>query len=215
MEATAARYQASDAQTPSRTGTRRPRRISWEAFEKKYLIREDAYKYEWVDGMVEKTKRAMDFKQFIIYANLNACLESIREKGKNPDGIFIQEGDIFFAANHRRPDIAWFTNEQIARTAHGENQVPRFVIEVISNKDQMNLVHKKMQDYRAANVETVWHVVPHIEEVHVYGGVQLKRMTVCKGDDICSADSVIEGFEISALAVFHKASPPSSPANAE
>lgn len=30
--------------------------VSWEAFQHKYLTREDAYKYEWVDGQVEKTK---------------------------------------------------------------------------------------------------------------------------------------------------------------
>jgi thioredoxin reductase len=33
------------------------KKISWETFEKKYLTREDKYKYEWVNGIVEKTER--------------------------------------------------------------------------------------------------------------------------------------------------------------
>lgn len=106
MEATAIQGRAPETQTSSRSRAKSPRRISWEAFEKKYLAREDAYKYEWVDGMVEKAKRAMDIKQFIIYAKLNARLESLRKKGTTQNGIFIQEGDIFFEGNYRRPDSA-------------------------------------------------------------------------------------------------------------
>ena len=34
-----------------------PKRITWADFEKKYLSREDAFKYEWVNGIVEKTPR--------------------------------------------------------------------------------------------------------------------------------------------------------------
>lgn len=31
--------------------------ISWADFQKKYLSREDNYKYEWLNGIVEKTNR--------------------------------------------------------------------------------------------------------------------------------------------------------------
>ena len=34
-----------------------PKKITWTDFEKKYLSREDAFKYEWVNGIVEKTPR--------------------------------------------------------------------------------------------------------------------------------------------------------------
>jgi len=179
------------------------KRITWEEFQRKYLSREDSYKYEWVDGMVEKTKRTMDYKQFNIFVNLVRYFDTLTK-----DGIFIQEGDVFFLANHRRPDIAWFSDVQIAKTAYGENQVPRFVVEVISNKDQMNLVHKKMQDYRTAGVEVVWHVFPLIEEVHVYTGKGLRKMTVCQKADLCSAASVIDGFEISVNDIFKKPAKP-------
>ena len=31
-----------------------PKTVSWEAFQRKYLSREDAFKFEWVDGQVVK-----------------------------------------------------------------------------------------------------------------------------------------------------------------
>ncbi|MBX2929979.1 MAG: Uma2 family endonuclease [Saprospiraceae bacterium] len=189
------------------TDAKSPKRISWEEFQKKYLTREDSFKYEWVDGTVEKTKRAMDFKQFNIARNLMNLFNRLLT-AKKTNGLLIPEGDIFFQQNHRRLDISWLSDEQIDKTAYQENQVPRFVIEIISSKDQMNLVHKKMQDYRLAGVEVVWHIFPLIEEIHVYGGAHLKQMTVCKGEDICSATPVIQGFELAANDVFQKPEKP-------
>lgn len=58
----------------------------------------------------------------------------------------------------------------------------------------MNLVHQKMEDYYAAKVEVVWHILPNIGQIHVYNG---RKMEVKKGEEICSAASVIDGFEIS------------------
>ena len=49
---------------------RQPKPVSWETFEKKYLSREDSWKYEWVNGIVEKTKRFMYQEQFYILHNL-------------------------------------------------------------------------------------------------------------------------------------------------
>lgn len=43
------------------------KKISWEDFERKYLNKEDRYKYEWVDGGVVKTLRAMNQSQQCIF----------------------------------------------------------------------------------------------------------------------------------------------------
>ncbi|MCC6724255.1 MAG: Uma2 family endonuclease [Saprospiraceae bacterium] len=207
MVAIAAQHKSVNPAAPSIQEKKEPKRISWEEFQRKYLSREDSYKYEWVDGEVEKTKRTMDYNQFNIVRNLVNLFNKLLALGKT-SGMLMPEGDIFFLGNHRRPDISWLSEEQIDRTAYHENQVPRFVVEVISNKDQMNLVHKKMQDYRAAGVEVVWHVFPQIEEVHVYSGKGLKKMTVCQQADLCSAATVIDGFEISVNDIFKKPAKP-------
>ncbi|MBK9016016.1 MAG: Uma2 family endonuclease [Saprospiraceae bacterium] len=110
--------------------------------------------------------------------------------------------DTFFLENHRRPDIAWFTDEQIALAKHGVKPMPLFVIEVISTKDQMNLVEDKMENYRAAGVKVVWQIFPKFEKVHVYAGENLDSMTVCKGDRLCSAAPALPDFVMAAKDVF-------------
>jgi Uma2 family endonuclease len=177
--------------------------ISWEAFQKKYLIREDSYKYEWLNGTVEKTKRYMDYTQLFIVKNLVAFFRQLLNDNK-ADGELLSEGDIFFLENHRRPDIFYMTDKQLAYTAHGQNQVPPFVIEIVSNRDQINKVTHKMQNYRDAGVQVVWHLFPNYEEVHVYSGKNLTSMLVCKAADICSAKPVLPHFEISVNDIFKK-----------
>jgi Uma2 family endonuclease len=173
--------------------------ISWPEFQKKYLDREDGYKYEWVNKEVVKSKH-MDHTQSFILRNLMRLFRSLVNK-RGLTGEMQSETDIFFGGNHRRPDICYLTDEQIDRTAYGENQVPQFVIEIISTKDQMNLVHEKMENYREANVKIVWHIFPLIKQVHVYSGNELENMKVCKGEDICSATSVIPDYELTVNAV--------------
>jgi Uma2 family endonuclease len=79
--------------------------------------------------------------------------------------------------------------------------VPKFILEIISTKDQINLVHKKMQNYRDASVDIVWHIFPLLNEIHVYKGY---NMTVCRGEMMCSAEPVIPYFTISVNDVFRK-----------
>lgn len=174
--------------------------ISWAEFEKKYLPLEDGYKYEWVDGQVEKTPRTMDKSQFYIQNNLVNFLYKI--KAMQPaTGQLIAEGDTFFGLNHRRPDLAYYTEAQILQGAKGKSIVPDFVIEIISRRDQMNLVHKKMQDYRKAKVKVVWHIFPALKEIHVYHG---RKMEICQSGDLCSAEPVIQGFKMAVKEVLKK-----------
>lgn len=177
----------------------KPKKVSWAAFEAKYLTREDAWKYEWVDGIVEKSKRTMHEEHFNILANLRSFFISLLTSGK-ASGLLEEGIDIFFQERvHRRPDLVYFTEAQRISMAHGNREIPEFVIEIISSNDQMNLVHKKMQHYHAANVKVVWHIFPELEEVHVYHGNQ---MTICSGEILCSAVEVIPGFELPAAAIF-------------
>ncbi|MCB0597548.1 MAG: Uma2 family endonuclease [Lewinellaceae bacterium] len=177
----------------SRGGPGGAKKISWEAFQKKYLSREDNFKYEWVNGAIEKAPRTMDKSQFYIQDNLIEHLYQLKSN-HSIEGQFIAEGDTFFAGNHRRPDMAFYTKKEIQQAADGETVVPAFVIEVISSKDQMMLVHKKMHDYREANVAVVWHIFPQLEEVHVYHGL---KMEIRLDNDLCSAEPALPGFKIS------------------
>ncbi len=178
-----------------------PKKISWKEFQKRYLNREDNFKYEWVDGCVEKTPRTMDQKQQYIYDNLSDFLTQLRYAGKAIGRLSTEVDSFFLDKIHRRPVIAYFTDEQRSLMAEGINQIPKFIVEVISSKDQINLVHEKMQNYRDANVEIVWHIFPLLNEIHIYKGL---TMTICKDDMPCSAEPVIPHFNISVNSIFKK-----------
>lgn len=174
--------------------------VSWAEFRAKYLVREDGYKYEWLQGAVEKTRRTMDQTQFYILQNLMRFFRNLYLQ-TDVQGELISEGDMFFQGNHRRPDIAFLTARQIAAAATGENQVPEFIVEIISGNDQINRVHSKMRDYENAGVKVVWHIFPELQIVHVYGGDHLDTMTVCRGDDLCSAAPVLPAFTLAVNAI--------------
>ena len=69
--------------------------ISWVAFQRKYLTREDQYKYEWVNGTVVKTIRGMDKSQLYIQFNLQNFFDQLKIE-KNLEGTLIAEPDLFF-----------------------------------------------------------------------------------------------------------------------
>lgn len=175
----------------------KPIKISWEQFEKRFLTREDQFKYEWVNGLVVKTPRTMNQQQQFIWLNLKLFLEMLRASN-SALGELIPEVDTFFGASHRRPDIAYFSPEQIGLLRQG-NQVPQFVVEIISGKDQLNAAHEKMEDYRNADIPVVWHVFPKLHTIHIYRG---KDMRICTKGDNCSAEPVIPGFVLPVEQVF-------------
>lgn len=152
-------------------------------------------------GAVIKTKRTRDYKQIFIFGTLDDFFQKLKHQGK-VSGKLITEVDTFFLKNHRRPDIAWFSDEQISMAKDGTAPVPKFVVEIISTKDQMNLVEDKMEDYRLAGVQVVWQVFPQFEKIHVYGGTHLNQMTVCRGEELCAAAPALPEFMMAAGEVF-------------
>jgi Uma2 family endonuclease len=178
--------------------------ITWDAFQRIYLRKEDGYKYEWVESKVVKSKRTMDRTQLYMLENLLDFFDLLKFK-KLVSGRLISEPDLFFQNNHRRPDVAWLTTEQIYKLSDPNTyEVPAFLIEVISSSDQINRVKKKLISYSDAGVQVVWHIFPEHQQIDVYSGKNLQKMKVCVGDDICSAAPALPYFEIKASDVFKK-----------
>jgi Uma2 family endonuclease len=182
-----------------------PRRITWPEFEKKYLHREDGYKYEWVNGSVEKVSYAMNPTQLYLQRNLQDLFVRLKIEGKVV-GQLLAEPDLFFAPDiHRRPDFAWLTDAQIDHLAEpGVIEIPAFVIEIISTHDAALKLVDKMRHYREAGVQVVWQVYPQPQEIHVYSGQRLRSMTVCTDESNCSAAPAVAGFDFPAAEVFRK-----------
>lgn len=192
-------------QNEARKPAPKPRRISWETFEKKYLGREDGNTYEWSNGLVETSPNSMGPNQLYIQFNLQELFMRLKFAGQI-SGQLLAEPELFFTPEtYRRPDFAWLTQTQTGRlTEKGAIEIPAFVIEVISNNDAAQKVAEKMQLYRITGVQVVWLLFPNQEEVHVYAGQNLEQMTVCYGDKICSAAPALPAFDVPAIEIFQQ-----------
>ncbi len=151
----------------------------------------DGFKYEWFDDkLVQFT--GMKKKQYYLYEVLNVLFF---EKGYHQLGTFMAEPDVMLTARQlRRPDIAFFTKEQVQRGRQGEDVIPAFVIEIISETDQAYAIEAKLIEYFKAGVAVVWHILPEQEVVYVYTSRQ--QVTICLNQDVCSAAPVLPDYTI-------------------
>lgn len=97
-------------------------------------------------------------------------------------------------------DVAYLSVEQIAQTKLGIDVIPEFVIEILSESDNINKVEEKVVEYFKAGaggvpLKVVWNI--YFEQKVVYVYTSRKSVKICTDNDICSASQVLEGFEIS------------------
>ena len=151
----------------------------------------DGFKYEWFDGTVVQFT-GMKKKQYYLYAILNKLFV---EEGYHQTGTLMAEPDVMLTAKQmRRPDIAYFTDEQVQRGRQGEDVIPAFVIEIISETDQAYAIEAKLIEYFKAGVAVVWKIMPEQELVYVY--TSRRHVTLCMDQDVCSAAPVLPEFTI-------------------
>ena len=181
------------------TKTKRVRHLTLNQFWEKYSNREDGYKYEFNNGIVEKTPRRMKIKELHISKNIKRAFTQT-ETYKNGGELF-EEVDIeTLPEQGRRPDMVYLSNEEIKK---GDNYaLPKFVIEVISDTDSVNRVNEKLLEYFEVGVLVVWHIFPNQQMVYVYTSVT--NVVICRGDAVCSAAPAIPDFHISAIDIFKK-----------
>lgn len=116
-------------------------------------------------------------------------------KGYWESGILVADQDVELSGiQMRRPDIAFFTNNQIEKAKEGNDEIPEFVIEVISENDNINKVEAKISEYYKAGVKVVWLILPEEKSVYVY--TSRRDVKICIENDICSAAPVLPEFEI-------------------
>lgn len=157
----------------------------------------DGFKYEWNDGELIKFV-GLKQQQWYVYKTLQNLFF---EQGYIKLGTLMAEPDVMLTGiQMRRPDIAYFTREQIKKGRENENVVPEFVIEVISGSDNFYKVEEKITEYFKAGVKVVWNIVPDEKIVQVY--TSRRDVKICIENDICSAAPVLPEFEISVAAIF-------------
>ncbi|MFN3851108.1 MAG: Uma2 family endonuclease [Spirosomataceae bacterium] len=158
---------------------------------------EDGFKYEWNDGELIKFT-GLNQKQLYIYATLNRLFA---KKGYLRNGTLVSKQDVMLSGiQMRRPDIAYFTIEQELRMNKGIDEIPEFVIEVISGSDNSYKIEDKIAEYFKAGVKVIWNIYPEHKLVYVY--TSRKDVKICTDSDICSAKPVLPEFEINVDAIF-------------
>jgi Uma2 family endonuclease len=177
------------------TNGHQPTTISLAAFQRKYLSRKDNFKYEWVNGIVEKTPRTMNRNQTLIIQRLQRLF--LTTKAHRDMSELVAELDMFLptANRTRRADFGVLTAKQVAASVNDDMSPAHFVIEIISKNDQINEVGQKLIEYFNNGVEVVWVIFPTLKKVEIYRS--LRDVTVCYDADICSAAPVLPDFQIS------------------
>ena len=163
---------------------------------------EDGFKYEWNDGELIKFV-GLNKRTIYIYANI---FNNFAEKNLLEIGTLISKFDVMLCGTPptgiqlRRPDIAFLTKEQVQLGKHGEDVIPEFVIEIISESDNYYKIEEKITEYFKAGVKIIWNIVPEHKLVYVYSS--RKTVKICSDDDICSAEPVLPDFSISVNEIF-------------
>jgi Uma2 family endonuclease len=189
---------AIDQQAEQKKTEKKPRRVSKAHFLREYADREDGYKYEWNDGMVEKTQ-SMNQQQAIIQAVIMRYF--VQTQVFKNGGLFTSETNMDTSpVQLRKPDLAIYTNEQLLLMKQGQNQIAPWVAEVISSSDNINHVNQKLDEYFQAGVQVVWHIFPDSKQVYVY--ISPEQVTICRGKTICSAAPALGDLEIAAEELF-------------
>lgn len=146
--------------------------------------------YEFVRGrIIEKT----DMKQaeYLLLKFLNRLFikTAAFERG---DELTPEMDSYVDDVRKRRPDLAYFTLEQIEETRTGVRQKTRFAIEILSDSESYQDVLDKIQDYFDAGAQLVWYVIPEHRKINVYTSPDFSQ--AYKGSDLISAAPVLPDF---------------------
>ena len=140
----------------------------------------------------------MNKKQVYIY---DALVQLFVDKGFWETGILVAEYEAMLNdIQMQRFNIAYLTKEQIVQTRAGVDVIPEFVIEILSESDNVNKVEEKVAEYFKAGVRVVWNI--YLEQKVIYVYTSRRDVKICIEDDVCSAKPVLPDFEISVSQIF-------------
>ncbi len=170
---------------------------SFEEYKKSYYDSEDQFKYEWNNGIIERTESRKQSELSIV----NVLSRRFYQTRVFKEGGVLRPIDMWTSKiQYRRPDLAIFLGRQLPEMTKGNNQIAQWVGEIISPTDTKGQVYKKLLEYFAAGVKVVWHIFPELDEVHVYTAPN--EVSICSGKRICSGQPALVDFEIKAEEIF-------------
>jgi Uma2 family endonuclease len=198
MPATSAAYVENPTAPVVQKLSPKPRLSKLEAYFRKYRDLEDGFKYELVNGTVEKTPRTMTPAQTFVLNNLMRRFLTTKAF-KDGGNLFVEIEMLTKPEQIRKPDICYRSSRQIAS---GDFSPSEFVVEVMSPNDKIDMVKQKVREYFAAGVKVVWHIFPNAQEIEVF--TSPRRSEVFSGEEVVSAAPAIPDFSMKVEDVFKK-----------
>lgn len=160
---------------------------------------EDGHKYEWNDGVLEKSEYMMTQWEFSILRNLRQVLLTQDPTLRNGD--FYAEGKMPTSPTRVRiSDIAYYSNEQVSLAATGKSIVAAWVIEIASEHDTIKGKEQKLLEYFQAGVQVVWYILPTSRRVEVFTSPD--NSVRHSGVSRCSAAPAMSDFSITVDELF-------------
>jgi Uma2 family endonuclease len=177
---------------------RTPRLLTLEEFRRKYSGREDGYKYEFSNGIVQKSPGATNIHQFHIVDNI---MERFRATTafKQGDRLAPEIEQMTIPGHLRRPDLALLSHGKVSRN---DESISGFVVEIISPNDKHDDIVKKRREYFRAGVKVVWQIAPVEQTVSVY--TSPTKVAICEGDEKVSAAPAVPDLSMSVAEIFAK-----------
>ena len=159
----------------------------------------DGYYYEWANGKLLKIDPMIYPHQLHIVKNLTRQVVKT-DAYLDGDELTPEFRMATIDTQYRVPDMSYWTVKQQRDHAAGRRAVSTFVVEIISKHDLAYDVEWKMEEYFQAGVRLVWHIFPEQQMVYIF--ISPKLITVCEGDDICSAAPALPDFQMAAKDIF-------------
>lgn len=127
---------------------------------------DDGFLYEYENGFALQTTGMKKAERYLIVNILNkfSVLPAYQEGAR-----LLPESDCWLTEKRlRRPDLAFFTREQIRIVSDDEEPIPSFAVELISLHDTAEVVEQKVAEYFTAGVQVLWYVYPVSQMVRVF-----------------------------------------------
>ena len=161
---------------------------------------DDNYVYEFNNGVLEPTTSRKQEEVYLLNALENQFFQT---NAFHEGGRLRAEVDVWVSDKQmRRPDVLFFTKSQFVKMAAGENAMPAFVAELVSENDDARKYIKKLHEYFQAGVQVVWLVFPDDYTVYVY--TSPKTVTICTDIDVLSASPALPELQMTVNDLFKR-----------